>query len=133
MSARQRPWYRFDSGFPDQDTIRDLGEAHGAAGPLVMVILFCDACAAYSPKATDFDTMEAGYAGLAKRAFTDAATVRAIVARAEGVGLLQILESDDRRCMVRLLAWQKWNAKDPNAAGRQRRSRTRKSSDPAEG
>jgi hypothetical protein len=126
MTTRQRPWFRFDSGFPDQDTIRDLGAAYGAAGQLVMVVLFCDAAAAYSQKAKDFDVVDGRYSGLARRVHTDTETVQAILRRAVDVGLIESLATDDpRRYSVRLLQHAKWNAKDPNGAARQRRTRER--------
>jgi hypothetical protein len=131
--TRPRPWYRFDSGFPDQDTVQDLGDAFGAAGPLVLVVLFCDACATYSQKTRDFETVEGRYSALARRVYADAPTVKSIIARAAEVGLVESLDSDAQRYTVRLTQWAKWNAKDPTAASRQRKSRAKRASESADG
>jgi len=108
--------------------IRDLGERHGAAGPLLIVALITQAGGAIpTAKPGSFDVVEGRYAALARRVHINTDEARAILATAADVELVELIETEDRRFKVRLLKWSKWHPKDPTAAARQatRRNKTK--------
>lgn len=124
---RPRAHIPLDVAFLDQDSIRDLGEQFGAAGPLTIIALVTEAGAAIPGKGgKDFDIVEGRYSGLARSAYVDERRSRAIVALAAEVGLVEILDQPDaQRFKLRLLKWSKWHPKDPGAAVRKANSRAK--------
>lgn len=122
---RPRPHVPLDVAFLGQDTIRELGDRHGAAGPLVVIALVTEAHAAIPGKTKDFDVVEGRFTALARSAFIDSGTAQEILRSAVEVGLVEVVESDLIRFKVRLLKWSKWTAKDPTAASRKAKQRGR--------
>jgi hypothetical protein len=102
-----------------------LGGTFGPAGPLVLVALILEAHKAIPTKAKDFDCVPMRYAALARRAFLkDGDEARQIIAAAVEVGLLERVEDDGQRFVVRLVKWESWESKNPRDTLRKQAQRT---------
>jgi hypothetical protein len=121
---RPRPHTTLDREYLSQDTVRELGQRFGAAGPLVFLAIILEA-----GKTTGAapGSIELRFRALAQLAFTDAVTVQEVVTAASEVGLLADLRSDGERFRARLTRWDAWEARDPTAAKRSAEYRLRES------
>jgi hypothetical protein len=124
-----RPWVRLDLAFLDQDTVRELGDTHGPAGPLTLLALIVQAnsaaLAGLPPERQG--TLSIRYRALARSAFLDGPdSARRIVDHLIELGLVERTADDDQQCALRMTRWTKWEPKDIRAASRQRRIRERK-------
>jgi hypothetical protein len=129
VSARlnaPRPWIPLDVEFLSQDTVIELRDRFGAAGPLLLIALITQAggmLAGKDGRAT-MGFVEGRYAALAKRCGVDQEAAKAIVAGLVDVRLVGLLDgSDDQHYRLRLLKWLKWHTKDPTANARQAKHR----------
>ena len=133
---RKRPWLPLDHDYFNQDSIRELGDELGPAGPLVFLVILTEAkkAALAGVPITDQGTVDLRYRAVARTAFlgTDDALVRRVVELAESVGLLEFIDSTDTRFHVRLVKWPEWEVRDATATERQRRKRERDRADEAE-
>jgi hypothetical protein len=117
-----------DDAFLTRGSIEALADEFPGFGPLAIIALICEARAGVGGgKRKDHDIVEWRYTFLARRVRADAATARAIVNAAAQIGLIEVMDESGDRFKVRLLRWNEWNAKDPTAAERKRRSRARSS------
>jgi hypothetical protein len=130
VMVRPRPWVPLDVMFLTRGSIETLGERFKAAGPLTVIALVAEATAAIGGgKRADFDVLEWRYTSLARRVYTDAATAKQIIHAADDLGLVEVLDEPDAdRFKLRLLRWKDWHPKDPLAAARKKRERTRNAS-----
>jgi hypothetical protein len=125
---RPRGFLPLDLQYLSQDTIVELGEEFGAAGPLAFLVILLEAKAAaaggLSPAKQGSLTMR--YRALARQAYlTDAETARRIVAKAADLGLLLIEGGDPQHFTARLVKWHRWEPKDVGAAARKQAQRSR--------
>jgi len=118
-----RPWFRLDQRFLDQDTIADLGDRFGPAGPLTIVALIAEAASAAATKA-DPDVVCGRWSALARRVHIDVPTTKAVVQGTCDVGLVEVVEASDARFELRLVKYYAWHPKDAGAAGRKARQRS---------
>ena len=121
-----RPWCRLDREYLTQDTIRELGQRFGAAGPLVFLAIILEA-----GKAPSGGIVEMRYSAVAMLSHVTAEEATKVVAAAAEFGLLADLESDRQRFAARLTRWEAWEAKDPTSAHRSADYRGRQSADNA--
>jgi hypothetical protein len=119
-----RPWCRLDREYLAQDTVRELGQQFGAAGPLVFLAIVLEA-----GKTASGGWVEMRYQALAQLAFVDAEIARDVVTATGTLGLLDGLHGDAERFRGLLTRFDAWEAKDPTAAERQARARERESRD----
>lgn len=115
-----RPWCRLDREYLAQDTVRELGQQFGAAGPLVFLAIVLEA-----GKTASSGWVEMRYRALAQLAFVDAEIARDVVTTIGTLGLLDGLHGDAERFRGHLSRWEAWEAKDRTAADRQARARER--------
>jgi hypothetical protein len=117
--AYPRPWFPIDQAFLTRGSIEELGEAHGAAGPLSLIALVAEAnMAVGAGKRDNFDVVKWRYRDLGRRIRVDAEEAEAIVRSAERIGLVKIVGEDDGAFTVRLLRWQEWHGRNAGAANR---------------
>jgi hypothetical protein len=125
---RPRSWFTLDDAFLTRGSIESLADEFPGFGPLAIIALIAEARAGVGGgKRKDHDVVEWHYTFLARRIRTAATTARAIVSTAAKVGLIEVIDESGDSFKVRLLRWNEWNAKDPTAAERKRRSRARSS------
>jgi hypothetical protein len=112
---RPRPWTTLDREYLAQDTIRELGERFGPAGPLTFLAIILEA-----GKVTGVGPgeVELRFAALARLSFATPETVRQIICAAAEVGLLAELDTDAERFRARLTRWERWESKDRTSAQR---------------
>lgn len=127
-----RAWVPLDHGFPTAPKIQALLAEFGTVGPYVYVVLLATA------KGQSFTRLKggAGQAGsltlawplLAHLAADSVDTVRAVVARMEALGELNVTEPSDVALVASFPDWDLWDVgpKDPTAAERKRHERDRK-------
>jgi hypothetical protein len=120
---RKRGFSPLDRDYLAQDTIGELGERFGPAGPLVFLAIILEAGKALSGTAPGEVAMRFG--ALGRLAFVKPDAARAVVVAAEEVGLLDGLESNQDRFKARLAKWEEWEAKDPTSAQRSAEYRAR--------
>jgi hypothetical protein len=120
---RARLFAAVDVAFLEQDTVAELRERFGAVGPLVLLALILDAKG--RPKGPVVGVTEGRYAALARRCGTDETVAGKVVTAGIELGLLESLDSSERRYKLRLVKWLKWEPKDPTGAERQARHRAR--------
>jgi hypothetical protein len=111
-----------------QDTVIELGEDFGAAGPLAFLVILLAAKAAalggLPPSKQGTVTMR--YRALAREAYLpDAETARRIVTRCAELDLLLIEAWDTQQFTGRLVKWAKWEPRDVGAAARKQAQRDR--------
>jgi len=129
---RPRNWFHCDIDFLGQDTIIELREEFGAAGPLTIFALITEA------KRADLGGLrlpsEQGVVSARARALgrlvgASEEVVTAVVARSVEIGLLEYLDGTDLdggRLVVRSLKRGPWEPSDATAAARSARNRSRK-------
>jgi hypothetical protein len=110
---RPRPWSPLDREYLAQDTIRELGQKFGPAGPLVFLALVLEA-----GKTPSGGRVEMRYRGLAQLAFVDADKAREVIAAACKAELLDEFEGDSDRFKAHLTRYDAWEARDPTSAQR---------------
>jgi hypothetical protein len=119
---RPRNFAPLDLDFLAQDTIAELLDRFGCAGPLTFLELILQAHkqAHAGPRARQGE-ITLRYCALARTLRLDAERVRAVLEACESLGLLAITREDDEpdRVTARLLKWDRWEAKDVAAATRQ--------------
>jgi hypothetical protein len=93
--------------------VEQLGERHGAVGPLVWVSLLCHAGAQEAG-----GKVERTYRATAHEVFSDSETVSAVVDSAVELGLCHAVSRDVHGFILELSAWKRWQA-----AGRKARER----------
>jgi hypothetical protein len=125
--TRPRPWCPLDREFLTQDTVRELGERFGAAGPLVFLALVLEAGKRLAGTAPG--VVEMRFNALARLAFSEPQTVQEVVTAAAEVGLLADLEGDGERFKARLTRFEAWETKDPSGAERSARYRASKAAE----
>jgi hypothetical protein len=132
---RPRDWITLDLEYLAQDTIRDLGQKFGPAGPLVFlaILLAAKRAAKGGLAAKRQGTVSLRYRAVAQSAYVeDVEDVWRIVDTSVRLGLLVRLDEpteDEDRFTVRLAKWQMWEVVDSGGAQRQRKSRARKQSE----
>ncbi len=115
------PWYRMQSDFLSDDGIIDLGDEHGPGGPLVMVALL-----GLAKQQDDAGRVRIGWRRLAREAFLDdPALARNAVTSAATIGLLTIIEQDDRLVSLQFGKWGEYQRSATSDAVRQQRRRDR--------
>jgi len=124
-----RPWFKLDTDFLHQDTIRTLLDEFGHVGPLVVLEIIAQAkkadLAGLRPVGEQ-GTLSTRTGALARDLSTSPETVQAVVSRAVDLGLLDYLEGTDidaGRLVVRSLKRGAWEPRDGAAAARQARKR----------
>lgn len=123
--AGAREWFKHDAWFLADDKIRDLGHEFGAAGPLVAEAILE---LAKRQKAGGRVTVKWTY--LAEHAFVAGrGVVQRIVAEAEGLGLFDVEERNERRVVVFLPKWQQTQGGGVSGAERTAAWRDRKRDD----
>lgn len=121
---RPRNWLPLDVEYLNQDTIQELGEAYGPAGPLVFIALIAEARRqAFADARSQQGTVTMRYSALARQAFTGPDVARSVVALAARLRLLDVVDDGSSQFTVFLLKWAKWEPRDVTAAERKRRSR----------
>lgn len=123
---RPRPHTTLDREYLSQDTIRELGQEFGPAGPLVFLAIILEAGKQTSGAA---GTVELRYRALANLASTDAGTVRAVIAAAIRVDLLADVLEGAERFSARLTRWDIWESKDQTGAKRSAEYRERQAAE----
>ncbi len=128
---RPRSWFHCDIDFLAQDTIAELCDEFGPAGPLTIFALITEA------KRADLGGLrppgEQGVASIRARALgrlvgAPEETVTAVVARSVEARLLKYLDGTDLdagRIVVRSLKREQWEPNDATAAARSARKRSR--------
>lgn len=131
IEPTKRPWFKFDLDFLNQDTIADLRDEFGAAGPLTIFAVLAEAkkedLSGLRP-ASKQGTLNTRSTALARLVGAPADTIATIVTRAVELGLLELLDGSDvatGRLVVRSLKRAGWEPKDATAASRQARKRQR--------
>jgi hypothetical protein len=126
-----RPWFKLDTDFLHQDTIRTLMAEFGHAAPLVVLEIFAEAkkadLAGLRPVGEQ-GTLSTRAAALASVLDVAPEAVQAIVSRAVELGLLAYLDGtniDAGRLVVRSLKREAWEPRDGTAAARAARKRER--------
>jgi hypothetical protein len=126
LSSAPRPWFKLDRTFLTRGSIETLADQFGPAGPLAIIALVCEAASTQGGgKREEFEVIEWRFGFLGRRIRVDAATATAIVRAAAAVGLVELLMDDGERFKLRLLRWKDWHPKDPLAAERQQRHRSK--------
>lgn len=105
MSGHGRTsWYGEDAAWHRRELIIELGDEFGPAALAVMKVL-----RAWTQEQVrgSANPIRGGFRGLAREAFTDAETVRAVIERAAAIGALDdlVLEEDERRFVLRVSGW----------------------------
>jgi hypothetical protein len=128
--GRKRNFLQLDLDYFGQDTIQDLRDEFGSAGPAVFLDILLEAkrtalAGGLSP--TKQGTVTLRYRAVARATGADADQVRRIVDAAVGNGLLTriVNSADDDRFTVRPAKWESWEPKDSAGAQRTRESRAR--------
>jgi hypothetical protein len=132
---RPRSWLHLDVDFLNQDTIAELRDAFGAAGPLTVLAIITEAKRAdlgglRTPKEQGIVSFRAS--ALARLVGTSQDIARAVVQRSVELGLLEWLPGTDLdagRFVVRSLKRGAWEPEDATASARAARSK-RASRDP---
>jgi hypothetical protein len=113
---RPRPFSTIDREYLHQDTVRELGERFGPAGPLIFMAIILEAGKALSGTAPG--EVELRFRALARLTFVDVDIAREVVTAAAEVGLLADMKSDGERFRARLTKWGLWETKDRTGAQR---------------
>jgi hypothetical protein len=132
--GRKRNFLTLDLDYFAQDTIQDLRDEFGTAGPLVFLAILIEAkrtALAGGLPPSKQGTVTLRYRSVARMTGAAADEVRRIVAAAVANGLLtQTIDStDDDRFTVRPAKWESWEPKDSAGAQRTRESRARQTDD----
>lgn len=124
-----RPRFKLDVDFLGQDTIEQLRDDHGPAGPLLIVAVIAGAKEAdlsgVRPPAAQ-GKLSVRAVALGRKIGADAEVVLAIVRSAVDLGLLECCEGTDLvtgRLVLRSLKRRAWEPFDATAAARKARSR----------
>lgn len=126
--TRPRPYVTLDRAFLAQDTIADLGERFGPAGPLVFLAIVLDG--GYFTTALPRGVVELRYRALEREAFTPEEKVREIVAAIVEVGLLDEFEDmGGGRFRARLAKFDRWESQPMTGAERTAAYRARHAQD----
>jgi hypothetical protein len=129
MAGKQRPrnFIPLDVDYLSQDTIRDLLDEFGPAGPLVFLAVILEAHKqALAGNNDKQGEVSMRYRALGTTAGVNEAQARAIVASTVTVGLATVESDADGKFTIRLLKWSAWEAKDVTAARRQATARVRR-------
>jgi hypothetical protein len=131
MAHKRRPrsWLFWDFDFLGQDTIAELRDQFGPAGPLTILAILSEAKKAdlaglRTPSEQGILSIRAG--ALAKLVGVSADVVTAVVSRSVDIGLLEWRDGTDLdagRFVVRSLKRGEWEPKDATAAARSGRAR----------
>jgi hypothetical protein len=116
----RRVWFARDTGFTADPRIQVLGDEYGPGGPLVIEELLALAKLAGRDGAIDVP-----FATVARRSFVTPALVKKIVADAGSSGLLEAVDANGKGLSARFCNWSHWHPKDPTAAERKSRERSR--------
>lgn len=121
MSDGRTVWWPKDSAWWRRETVVELGEEFGPAGPAVLDWLSCEAKAQ-----NDGGRVKAGVRSCARGVFCDAATVSHVLSRAVALGALDDYEEAAGRFTARISGWRKDNERG-QAAARKAAERERRS------
>lgn len=136
MAHKERPrsWLTLDVDYFAQDSICELGDEFGPAGPVTFLVILTEAkrAALGGLPVTKQGRVSLRYRAVARTAFLgkDVELVRQIVEACVAMGLLELINTDETRFEVRLAKWKSWETTDSGAAERQRRSRAKQSDSP---
>lgn len=115
---------KLDVQFLAQDTIQELSDAYGPAGPLAFLALMLESRARPSTELrSEPHTVSMRYRSLARRVGITEDEAYAIVAACTPLGLLEILEQDRSRFKAFMPKGARWEGVDVTAAERKAKER----------